>query len=89
MYLSVAAFISRSIQHVKDLKVQKIQLPDGLLTENDFEDIHINEVKTLLKDFISKHEISMSKFRAVLEKQISLKITKSYMTRDEEKKVLV
>lgn len=66
MYLSVAAFISRSIQHVKDLKVQRIQLPDGLLTENDFEDIHINEVKTLLKDFISKHEVSMSKFRAVL-----------------------
>lgn len=55
MYLSVAAFISRSIQHVKDMKVQRIQLPDGLLTENDFEDIHINEVKTLLKDFISKH----------------------------------
>lgn len=36
MYLSVAAFISRSIQHVKDLKNQRIQLPDGLLTENDF-----------------------------------------------------
>jgi len=66
MYLSVAAFISRSIQHVKDLKVQKVQLPDGTLTENDFEDIHINEVRTLLKDFITKHEVSMSKFRAVL-----------------------
>lgn len=37
MYLSVGAFISRSIQHVKDLKIPKIQLPDGLLTENDFE----------------------------------------------------
>ena len=55
MFLSVAAFISRSIQHVKDLKIQKIQLPDGTLTENDFEDIHINEVRTLLKDFVAKH----------------------------------
>jgi hypothetical protein len=36
MYLSVASFISRSIQHVKDLKAYKIQLPDGVLTENDF-----------------------------------------------------
>ena len=36
MYLSVAAFISRSIKHVKDLKAQKIQLPDATLTENDF-----------------------------------------------------
>ncbi len=46
-------------------------------------------MRTLLKDFIAKHEVSMSKFRAVLEKQISSKITKSYMSRDEEKKVLV
>jgi len=83
MYLSVAAFISRSIQHVKELKTQKIPVPDGTLTENDFEDIHINEVRTLLKDFIAKHEVSMSKFRAVLEKQISTKITKSYMSREE------
>ena len=30
----------------------------------------------------------MSKFRGVLEKQISSKISKSYMSRDEEKKVL-
>jgi hypothetical protein len=66
MYLSVAAFISRSIQHVKELKMQKIQLPDGTLTENDFEEMHINEVRTLLKDFVAKHEVSMSKFRAVL-----------------------
>lgn len=81
MYLSVAAFISRTIQHVKDLKNKKIQTPDGTLTENDFEDVHINEVRTLLKDFIAKHEVSMTKFRAVLEKQISSKITKSYMSR--------
>ena len=66
MYLSVASFISRLIQHVRDLKNRKIVLPDGTLTENDFEEIHINEVNALLKDFISKHEISMSKFRAVL-----------------------
>jgi hypothetical protein len=41
MYLSVAAFISRLIQHVRDLKAYRINTPDGLLTENDFEDIHI------------------------------------------------
>jgi hypothetical protein len=83
MYLSVAAFISRSIQHVKDLKAQKIQLPDATLTDNDFEDIHLNEIRTLLKEYVAKHEVSMSKFRAVLEKQISAKITKSYMVRDD------
>jgi hypothetical protein len=83
MYLSVAAFISRSIQHVKDLKAHKIQLPDATLTDNDFEDIHLNEIRTLLKEFVAKHEVSMSKFRAVLEKQISAKITKSYMVRDD------
>ena len=32
MYLSVAAFISRLIQHVRDLKAQRIPLPDGVLT---------------------------------------------------------
>ncbi len=42
MYLSVASFISRLIQHVRDLKNKKIVLPDGTLTENDFEQIHIN-----------------------------------------------
>lgn len=55
MYLSVCSFISRLIQHVKDLKAHTIHTPDGILTENDFETIHISEVKTLLKDYITKH----------------------------------
>lgn len=37
MYLSVASFISRLIQHVNELKNHKIHTPDGVLTENDFE----------------------------------------------------
>jgi hypothetical protein len=42
MYLSVAGFISRELQHIQELKANKIQTPDGVLTLNDFEEIHLN-----------------------------------------------
>ena len=37
LYLSVAGFISRKLQHIQELKANKIQTPDGVLTLNDFE----------------------------------------------------
>jgi hypothetical protein len=43
----------------------------------------------MLADYGSKHENSINKFKQVLDTQIIAKIVGTYMTRDDEKKIIL
>ncbi len=43
----------------------------------------------MLADYGSKHENSINKFKQVLDTQIVAKIVGTYMTRDDEKKIIL
>lgn len=81
MFLSASTYLSRLEENVAQIKTRKISTPDGPLTESDFEAVHREEFSALIETFLSKNEVSIVKFKGVIQKQISSKILSSYMKR--------
>ena len=88
MYLSVACYISRMTHYLNQLKDRKISTPDGVITDKEIFKAHEQEFNELIKESVSKHDSSITKYKGVLEKQIIPKILGTYMQRPEEKKII-
>ena len=88
MFLSVSCYISRMTSYYNQIKNKKISTPDGVITESDIFKTHEAEFNELIKEALSKHDSSISKYKGVLEKQIIPKILGTYMQRPEEQKII-
>lgn len=88
MFLSVAAYISRLTNLLKEVKKKKVNTPDGPISEEEVIQSHMAEFEELIKESANKIQTSINKYKSVLEKQIIIKILGTYMQRPEEKKIV-
>ena len=89
MFLSTATFLYHLKKSIRQIKDKKVKTPDGEITGASIEAAHESEFNKLLAEYGAKHENSINKFKQVLDTQIIAKILGSYMTREEEKKIIL
>lgn len=89
MFLSTAAFLGNLKDSIRQIKEKKVRTPEGEITGANIEPAHENEFNKLLSEYGSKQENSINKFKQVLDSQIIAKILGTYMTREDEKKIVL
>lgn len=88
MFLSTSAYLANLKESHRQIKEKKVRTPEGEITASNIEPAHENEFNKLLTEYGSKHENSINKFKQVLDSQIIAKILGTYMSREEEKKII-
>jgi hypothetical protein len=88
MFLSTAGYLANLKESLRQIKEKKVRTPEGEITASSIEPAHENEYNKLLAEYGTKHENSINKFKQVLDTQIIAKILGTYMTREEEKKIV-
>lgn len=89
MFLSTAEYLSYLNENVHQVKDKKVKTPDGEITSANIEPVHEKEFLSLLTDYGTKNQNSITKFKQVLDSQIIAKILGNYMGREEEKKIIL
>lgn len=89
MFLATTAFLANLKESLRQIKEKKVRTPEGEITAASIEPAHENEFNKMLAEYGSKHENSINKFKQVLDTQIIAKILGTYMTREEEKRIIL